>query len=44
MEQTKLEESLSWEKIVKQTYMIIDKQRREADGERILNEIRGKGK
>ena len=43
--QEKLVMSLSWEQMVKLTYLIIEKQRREAEGERMLNEILGrKGK
>lgn len=35
---------LGWEDIVKLTYLIIEKQRKEAEGERILNEILGRKK
>ena len=43
-EQEKLVMEMDWENIVKLTYALVDKLRREAEGERILNEIRGKGK
>jgi hypothetical protein len=43
-EQEKLVMEMSWENIVKLTHALVEKQRREAEGERILSEIRGKGK
>ena len=42
--QEKLVMSLNWAEIVKLTYLIIEKQRREAEGERMLNEILGRKK
>lgn len=41
-EQEKLIMTMSWENIVKYTYALVDKLRREAEGERILNEILGR--